>query len=85
MPLLGTTDISCYGKDWINTILKHYGKDLTAESMLAEKSVKPTLVSSDITFGMENVSQIHCSTAQGRHEGITDGINHEQHAHSKVP
>ena len=51
MPPLGTTDLS-YGEDCINTILKHYGKDLTAESVLAEEteeSVKPALVSSDIT------------------------------------
>ena len=34
---------------------------------------------------MENVSQIHHSTAQGGHEGTTEGINHEQHAHSNVP
>ena len=34
---------------------------------------------------MENVSQIHCSIAQGGHEGTTEGINHEQHAHSNVP
>ena len=25
------------------------------------------------------------STAQGGHEGTTEGINHEQHAHSNVP
>ena len=36
MPPLGTTDLSCYGEDCIDTILKHYGKDLTAESVLAE-------------------------------------------------
>ena len=40
---------SCYGEDCIDTILKHYGKDLTAESVLAEESVKSALVSSDIT------------------------------------
>ena len=32
-PLLGTTDLSCYGEDCINTILNHYGKDLTAKSV----------------------------------------------------
>ena len=50
MPPLGTTDLSCYGEDCIDTILKHYGKDLTAESVLAEESVKPVLVSSDNTL-----------------------------------
>ena len=50
MPPLGTTDLSCYGEDCIDTILKYYGNDLTAESMLAEESVKPALVSSDITL-----------------------------------
>ena len=49
MPSLGTTDLSCYGEDCIDTILKHYGKDLTAKSVLAEGSVKSALVSSDIT------------------------------------
>ena len=49
MPPLGTTDRSCYGEDCIDTILKYYGKDLTADSVLAEESVEPTLVSSDIT------------------------------------
>ena len=49
MPALDTTDLSCYGEDCIGTILKHYGKDLTAESVLAEESVEPALVSSDIT------------------------------------
>ena len=48
MPALGTTDLSCYGEDCINTILKHYGKDLTAEPVLAEESAEPALVSSDI-------------------------------------
>ena len=43
-------DLSCYGEDCIDTILKHYGKDLTAESVLAEENVKPALVSSDITL-----------------------------------
>ena len=33
---------------------------------------------------MENVSQIHHSTAQGGHEGTTEVTNHEQHAHSNV-
>ena len=75
MPPLGTTDLSCYGEDCIDTILKHYGKDLTAKSVLAEES----------HFRMENVSQIHRSTAQGGHEGTTEGINHEQRAHSNVP
>ena len=37
MPPLGTTDLSCYGEDCIDTLLKHYGKDLTAESVLAEE------------------------------------------------
>ena len=32
MPPLGTTDLSCYGEDCIDTILKHYGRDLTADS-----------------------------------------------------
>ena len=49
MPPLGTTDLSCYGEDCIDTVLKHYGKDLTAKSVLAEESIKPALVSSDIT------------------------------------
>ena len=49
MPPLGTTDLSCYGEDCIDTILKYYGKDLTAESVLAEENVEPALVSSDIT------------------------------------
>ena len=49
MSPLGTIDLFCYGEDCIDTILKHYGKDLTAESVLAEESVKPALVSSDIT------------------------------------
>ena len=49
-PPLSTSDLSCYGEDCIYTILKHYGKDLTAESVLAEESVKPALVSSDITL-----------------------------------
>ena len=40
MPPPGTTDLSCYERDCIDTILKHYGKDLTAESVLAEESVK---------------------------------------------
>ena len=48
MPPLGTTDLSCYEEDCIDTILKHYGKDLTTESVL-EEDVKPALVSSDIT------------------------------------
>ena len=39
MPPLGTTDLSCYGEDCIDMILKHYGKDLIAESVLAEESV----------------------------------------------
>ena len=47
--MLGPTDLSCCGEDCIDTILKHYWKDLTAESVLAEESVKPALVSSDIT------------------------------------
>ena len=47
MPPLGTTDLFCCGGDYIDIILKHYGKDLTAESVLAEESVKPALVSSD--------------------------------------
>ena len=34
---------------------------------------------------MENVSQIHRTTAQGGHEGTSEGINHEQRAHSNVP
>ncbi len=34
---------------------------------------------------MENISRIHHSTAQGGHEGTTEGITHEQHAHSNVP
>ena len=46
MPPLGTTDLSCYGEDCIDTILKYYGNDLSAESVLAEESVKPALVSS---------------------------------------
>ena len=49
MPPLDTTDLSCYGEDCIDTILKYYGKDLIAESVLAEESVEPALVSSDIT------------------------------------
>ena len=49
MPPLGTTDLSCNGEDCIDTILKHYGKDLTAKSVLAEESIKPALVFSDIT------------------------------------
>ena len=49
MPPLGTTDLSCYAEDCIDIIVKHYGKDLTAESVLAEESIKPALVSSDIT------------------------------------
>ena len=49
MPLLGTTDLFCYGEDCIDTILKYYGKYLTAKSVLAEESVDPALVSSDIT------------------------------------
>ena len=49
MSPLGTTDLSCYGEDCIDTLLKHYGKDLTAESVLAEES-EPALVSSDITL-----------------------------------
>ena len=49
MPPLVTTDLSCYGKDCIDTILKHYGKDLTAESVIAKESVKPALISYDIT------------------------------------
>ena len=49
IPPLGTNDLSCYGEDCIDIILKHYGKDLTAESVLAKENVKPALVSSDIT------------------------------------
>ena len=82
MPPLGTTDLSCYGEDCIDIILKHYGKDLTAKSVLAEECVKPALVSSGITSKWK--MQIHHSTAQGGHEGTTEGINHEQHAHSNV-
>ena len=50
MPSLGKTDLSCFGGDCIDTTLKHDGKDLTAESVLAEESVKPALVSFDITL-----------------------------------
>ena len=49
MPSLGTTNLSCYGGDCIDTTPKHDGKDLTAESVLAEESVKPALVSFHIT------------------------------------
>ena len=49
-PPLGTTDPFYYGEDCIDTILKHYGENLTAESVLVEESVKPALVSSDITL-----------------------------------
>ena len=47
--MLGINDLSGYEEDYIDIILKHYGKDLTAESVQAEESVKPALVSSDIT------------------------------------
>ena len=49
MPPLGTTNLSCYLEDCIDIFLKHYGKGLTAKSVLAEESVKPAFVSSDIT------------------------------------
>ena len=49
MPSLRSTDLSCYGGDYIYTTLKRDGKDLTAESELAEESDKPALVSFDIT------------------------------------
>ncbi len=48
-PPLDTTDLSCHGEDCIDTTLKHYGKYLTAKSVLAEESVKPALVYADIT------------------------------------
>ena len=70
MPLLGTTDLSCYGEDCIDNILKHYGKDLTAESVIAEESIKQ-LWFPLISLRNGNASKIHRSTAQGGHEGTT--------------
>ena len=84
MPPQGTTDLSCYVKDCMDTTLKIMGKILQPNQYY-QKRVLSQLWFPLILLWNGKVSQIHRSTARGGHEGTIEGINHEQHAHSNVP
>lgn len=50
VPSEDSEDLSCYGNDAVSTLLAHYGRERSAETLDGEETVQEAMISTDVTI-----------------------------------